>query len=132
MNVSILLSDLLFSSYVLLTILFISLSNYLPGSYECSCNEGYYGSGVTCSDVDECANSPCGDNATCNNTPGGHTCTCDEGYSGDGINCADNNECDASPCDSNATCNNLPGFLFNRFCFFFVHCTLSSLYIVHF
>ena len=53
----------------------------LPGSYECSCNEGYIlgGDGRSCADIDECAqNSPC--SHTCINSPGGFHCECPQGY----------------------------------------------------
>ena len=39
-------------------------------------------------DVDECANSSCHANATCNNTVGSFVCRCDSGFSGDGFNCS--------------------------------------------
>jgi len=61
--------------------------NNTPGSYECVCNEGYYGNGLTgldltCTDYDECQDDPCSDHASCNGyyPPGGYTCTCDDGY----------------------------------------------------
>ncbi len=41
-------------------------------------------------DVDECQNSPLGNNATCNNTEGSFTCSCDVGYEGDGFQCTSN------------------------------------------
>ncbi|MBL8940529.1 MAG: hypothetical protein JNM69_38645 [Archangium sp.] len=60
-----------------------------PGSRTCACNAGYTGTGVTCSDVDECAtnNGGCSANATCTNTPGSRTCACNSGYVGDGVTC---------------------------------------------
>ena len=39
-------------------------------------------------DINECLpDSPCHENATCNNTEGSYMCTCDSGYSGDGFTC---------------------------------------------
>ena len=53
-----------------------------PGSRTCSCNGGYTGDGVTCTDVNECvtSNGGCSANATCTNTPGSRTCACNAGY----------------------------------------------------
>ena len=39
-------------------------------------------------DVDECTNSTCHGNATCNNTIGSFMCMCDRGFTGDGFNCS--------------------------------------------
>jgi alpha-tubulin suppressor-like RCC1 family protein len=58
-----------------------------PDSYTCACNQGFEGDGKTCTDIDECAMSPCGAHGTCTNTPGSYTCTCDSGFSGDGTYC---------------------------------------------
>lgn len=58
-----------------------------PGSYQCTCNGGYTGDGVTCIDVDECLSNPCDKNATCNNTDGDFFCQCDSGFIGDGMSC---------------------------------------------
>lgn len=78
-----------------------------PGSFNCSCDEGYSGDGVTCvgewltlsthippiywpqSDIDECAidDENCDSDASCDNTPGNFTCNCNHGYFGDGITC---------------------------------------------
>lgn len=55
----------------------------------CTCNTGYSGDGLTCTDVNECmnANGGCDPNATCTNTPGSRVCTCGAGYFGDGATC---------------------------------------------
>ena len=80
----------------------------IPGSYVCSCVQGYEGNGTFCesmvkypyllclasihtfSDVDECQNdtlNTCDDNADCFDTEGSFTCICREGYDGTGIAC---------------------------------------------
>ena len=38
-------------------------------------------------DVDECLDSPCSINATCQNTDGSHICKCNDGHDGNGVNC---------------------------------------------
>ena len=42
------------------------------------------------SDVNECNQTPCDNNAVCTNTPGSYQCVCNGGYSGDGNTCAGN------------------------------------------
>jgi len=44
----------------------------------CVCSDGYEISSdrKSCTDIDECASSPCGDGATCTNSAGGYACTC--------------------------------------------------------
>ena len=78
-----------------------------PGSFNCSCNQGYRGDGIACAgekcysckvlechsfsilDIDECTDNSnnCSPIATCMNTPGTFTCACSQGYTGDGIVC---------------------------------------------
>ncbi|MFH0900914.1 MAG: EGF domain-containing protein, partial [Pseudomonadota bacterium] len=64
----------------------------LPGGYECDCLAGYEGDGVSCTDIDECQQTPypCDPFALCTNTGGSFGCTCPTGFvdqSGDGKAC---------------------------------------------
>ena len=66
----------------------------LPDGFECTCNEGYVGSGTECEvhvPVDECSEGTddCDENATCSDLEYGFECTCNEGYSGDGTECVE-------------------------------------------
>lgn len=38
-------------------------------------------------DINECAESPCGFNANCTNTIGSFLCECETGFEGNGTNC---------------------------------------------
>ena len=83
------------------------------GSYTCTCGTGYSGSGVTCSDVNECTagTSNCSTDATCTNTVGSFTCACKTGFTGTGVTCTDVNECTngTNNCSTNGTCTNTTG-----------------------
>ena len=60
------------------------------GSFSCSCNDGWTGSGTLCENENECdlLGQPCGlSDSTCTDTVGSFTCTCNEGFLGDGFNC---------------------------------------------
>lgn len=82
----------------------------------CECNEGYEGSGTTCTDIDEC-DTPgggaelCSAHATCVNRPGSFDCECDDGYRDDGTGqCLDIDECESSTaCPAGAACANTEG-----------------------
>merc|ERR1712205_206486 len=74
------------------------------GGFECTCDAGYTGDGVTCTDVDECLAAPCDANAACTNTEGGFECTCDAGYTGDGATCTQVTFCAAGICGSGSVC----------------------------
>ena len=53
------------------------------GAFDCDCNEGFEGDGESCLDIDECADSPCGQNSVCTNLAGSFECACDSGFGGD-------------------------------------------------
>ena len=73
------------------------------GSFTCACNAGYQGDGVTCTNIDECAASPCLNGGTCTDGINAYTCTCAPGFTG--TTCATNiDECAASPCLNGGTC----------------------------
>jgi hypothetical protein len=69
------------------------------GSFTCSCNIGYAGSGTICTNVDECLTSQhnCGARANCSDTNGSFVCVCiQSGYgvlAGGGLQCLDTDEC---------------------------------------
>lgn len=70
---------------------------------KCVCNNGYYGDGLNCTDVDECADSNlnnCNVNADCENIPASFKCTCKNGYWGHGVSCT------VMP----KLCDDIPGF----------------------
>ncbi len=76
------------------------------GVISCNCeNTGFTGDRCE-TDVNECLNNPCDENATCTNTSGSYSCACNNGYEGDGSKCTDIDECLNNPCDENATCTN--------------------------
>ncbi|MHA7628622.1 FG-GAP-like repeat-containing protein [Corallococcus sp. M7] len=52
------------------------------GSFTCACNAGYEGDGVTCTNIDECAASPCLNGGTCIDGVGSYTCQCAPTYEG--------------------------------------------------
>ncbi len=72
-----------------------------PTGFTCTCDAGFVGDGVTCTDIDECVINAdnCDANATCSNTTGGFDCTCNFPFNGDGVDCWD-------PAASGETCQN--------------------------
>ena len=102
----------------------------IPGNYNCTCDEGFFGDDAECLDHNECADSPitnttsglndfeydshmCDGNVTCTNILGNYNCTCLDGYDGDGFegNCIEIDEYSTGDhdCDADATYDNLPG-----------------------
>ncbi|HWP05358.1 MAG TPA: EGF domain-containing protein [Polyangiaceae bacterium] len=81
------------------------------GGFKCTCDDGYTGTGSTCTDVDECAGTnDCDAHATCTNQTGSYQCECDDGYTGTGKQCDDVDECSGTnDCDAHAKCTNQPG-----------------------
>ncbi|XP_034040284.1 fibrillin-2 [Thalassophryne amazonica] len=89
------------------------LCHLSPSGYQCVCDLGYVGDGVTCSDIDECQKENiCPKNETeCMNIPGSYSCVCKEGYVSNGTECTDVNECITEPkqCSNFAQCVNTVG-----------------------
>uniref|UniRef100_A0A8C5NJS9 Nidogen 2 n=1 Tax=Junco hyemalis TaxID=40217 RepID=A0A8C5NJS9_JUNHY len=69
------------------------------GRATCECLPGYTGDGIHCSDVDECAQSPCHPAAICYNTPGSFSCRCRPSYAGDGFQCTYESIQQLTPCE---------------------------------
>ena len=88
------------------------------GSFRCVCDDGFAlsPSGLSCVDVDECAENPlvCLRGGRCRNAPGGYVCECLPGYthSSDGAFCLDENECalDGDMCAHGRCVNEEGGF----------------------
>ncbi len=55
-------------------------------TYTCECDPGYYASGSSCVDINECTQNICG-NATCVNQAGTYECVCPQGYEWNGVKC---------------------------------------------
>jgi len=66
-------------------------------SFSCSCQSGFSGDGLTCTDIDECLSINC---PVCTNNLGSFYCSCPPGEYFDGNNCT------AIDCSSNDPCVN--------------------------
>uniref|UniRef100_A0A7N4PAY3 EGF containing fibulin extracellular matrix protein 2 n=1 Tax=Sarcophilus harrisii TaxID=9305 RepID=A0A7N4PAY3_SARHA len=72
----------------------------LPGSFHCSCPDGYRKMGSECVDIDECRYRYC--QHRCVNVPGSFTCQCEPGFQlgPNNRSCVDVNECEmGAPCE---------------------------------
>lgn len=80
-----------------------------PGSYMCTCTDGYEMVDGECIDVDECTGSGC--EQGCLNNVGSFSCYCIEGFtlSRDGHSCEDVDECVSEPCFGEHACINTAG-----------------------
>ena len=59
-----------------------------PGSFTCSCREGFTGDGAHCVEEKTCKELACSENADCvTNLDGQGRCVCRRGFKGDGDNC---------------------------------------------
>ena len=67
------------------------------GGHSCECLTGYYQSGSTCTDTNECEDeNACVAGAACTNIPHSFLCHCKTGYldvNGDASECQDIDEC---------------------------------------
>ncbi|XP_044070958.1 mucin-like protein isoform X2 [Siniperca chuatsi] len=94
------------------------LCHHSSAGYQCVCDLGYVGDGLTCSDINECQRENiCPDNETeCINIPGSFSCVCKKGYTLNGTQCFDVNECETGQhgCSEFAQCVNTIG---NHSCF---------------
>ena len=102
------------------------------GFYNCTCLDGYFGTGENCINIDECDEGihNCDDNAECTDTDGSYTCQCLDGFFGSGFICKDSDECgdndeqeeisdggvnytdvnyNSHQCDASAVCLNFAG-----------------------
>lgn len=78
--------------------------------FYCTCREGFSGSGVQCTDINECSQNICGPGGSCTNHQGTYSCSCVPGYTNANGPCADINEClDDGLCGDAGECVNQPG-----------------------
>ena len=65
------------------------ITDWPNGSFDCTCNTGFTGQGVNCTNIDECATQThnCALNATCSDNQGSFACSCNPGHTGNGTTC---------------------------------------------
>ncbi|XP_041107320.1 fibrillin-1 isoform X2 [Polyodon spathula] len=81
-------------------------------TYQCICDVGFEGNGLSCTDIDECKEDVCPDKqTTCINAPGSFSCVCKAGFSQNGSLCKDIDECltGVEKCSPFAQCFNSIG-----------------------
>lgn len=85
------------------------------GSYECKCETGYFGDGLTCEEIDDCASSPCAHGKCTDHGIVGYGCTCEKGWKDSRCD-HDENECLAGKdnCHAQGKCVNSPGSFYCR------------------
>ncbi|KAL8626002.1 hypothetical protein ACOMHN_012594 [Nucella lapillus] len=72
-------------------------------SHQCVCLDGYRNQTGQCVEIDECADNPCRNNATCQDRVNAFRCDCVAGFTG--VTCEVNiNECQNVTCGNNGTC----------------------------
>jgi len=64
-----------------------TICHNVPGSYACSCREGFKNENGVCKDINECATgvAKCKPYSTCLNIFGSYACSCNIGFHGDGL-----------------------------------------------
>ncbi|XP_074166106.1 adhesion G protein-coupled receptor E1-like [Sminthopsis crassicaudata] len=105
-----------------------------PGSFDCTCRDGFTFMNSQCEDVDECMDvTACPAHAMCTNTPGNYSCTCNLGYKsstsevsfrGQGTQCKrilvkckeDLDQEQVQHCHRNSTLPGLPKYTQTSFC----------------